>query len=128
MGRWLVCLAVLMGMVTGACKPLWAQPELGVPFTYDCIVWKEEFDPLKARAQRALFTAIGSVVFAGVVAVVDLKEMLKLPFDPKLVVIGFFGVGFAVSLADYWFANERIMAMESQGIDLGCIPPEAEGF
>ncbi|HEY5596973.1 MAG TPA: hypothetical protein VIL47_06885 [Candidatus Bipolaricaulota bacterium] len=125
MGRWLVCLAVLMGLVIGTCRPLWAQPELGVPFTYDCIVWKEEFDPLKARVQRALFTAIGSVVFAGVVAVVDLKEMLKLPFDPKLVVIGFFGLGFTVSLADYWFTNERIMAMESQGIDLGCIPAES---
>lgn len=125
MGRWWVCLAVLTGMAVGTCPPLWAQPELGVPFTRDCILWQKEFDPLKERARRAQITAIGSVVFAGVVAVVDLQQMLKLPFDPKLVVIGFFGLGFVVSLADYWFSSERVMVLERRGVELGCIEPQA---
>lgn len=117
--------AVLLGIVVASVQPLWAQPDLGVPFTYECIVWKEQFDPLPARAQRAIFSAIGSVVFAGVVAVVDLKKMLGLPFDPKMVVVGFFGLGLAASLADYWFTNEAIEQKKEEGVALGCIEPEA---
>lgn len=119
-----IVLAVLLGLGCSWAAPAWAQPDLGVPFTYDCIVWKEEFDRLPGRAQRALYSAIGSVVFAGVTAVVDLQKLLGLPFDPKLVAIGFFGVGLAASLADYWFTNERIAQMQDQGVELGCLKPE----
>jgi len=123
--RTIVTGAVLLGMLVVIVQPLLAQPDLGVPFTYECIVWKEEFDPLPARAQRAIFSAIGSVVFAGVVAVVDLKEMLDLPFDPKMVVIGFFGLGLAASLADYWFTNAYIDEKKAEGATMGCIEPQA---
>ena len=124
MPRRAIVLAVLLGLGGAGAAPALAQPDLGVPFTYDCIVWKEQFDRLPGRSQRAIYSAIGSVVFAGVTAVVDLQEMLGLPFDPKLVVIGFFGVGLAASLADYWFTNERIGEMQAQGVEMGCIEAE----
>ena len=96
MFRNVVILSTIIGIALMVAQPVLAtQPELGVPFTYDCVLWKEAFDPLPDRLQRDIFTAIGTVVFAGVVAVVDLKKMLGLPFDPKLVVIGFFGLGMA---------------------------------
>jgi len=123
--RSLVVGLVLLGLVAGMGKPLLAQPSLGVPFTYDCILWKEQFDPLPARAQRDMVSAIGSVVFAGVVAVIDLQKMLDLPFNPKMVVIGFFALGFVASLTDYWMTNERVATAQTQGVKLGCLPPEA---
>ena len=121
MFRRTIILSVLIGFSLMIAQPALAQPDLGVPFTFDCILWKEKFDPLPDRLQRDILTAIGTVVFAGVVAVVDLKNMLGLPFDPKLVVIGFFGLGMAASLADYWFTNERIGELQLEGLEMECL-------
>lgn len=115
----------MVGLLIGMSAPVWAQPELGVPFTYECILWKERFDPLPARAQRAIFSTIGSVVFAGAVAVIDIQKMLDLPFNPKLVVVGFFALAFTASLADYWFTNQHIADMEIEGVEMGCLEAEA---
>ncbi len=113
---------IVFGLLVGMTPTLWAaQPDLEVPFNFDCITWKDSYDPLPARAQRAVFSAIGSVVFAGVVAVIDLRKMLDLPFDPTLVAMGFFALGLATSLTDYWFTNERMIDMQFEGVELGCI-------
>lgn len=116
---------ILAGLLVGMSAPVWAQPELGVPFTYECVLWKEKFGPLPARAQRAMLSTISSVVFAGAVAVIDIQKMLDLPFNPKLVVVGFFALAFAASLTDYWFTNQRIAAMQIEGVGLGCLEPQA---
>ncbi len=116
---------VLLGLVAAGAQPLVAQPkDLGVPFTYDCIVWQEEFEPLPERAQRAVGTAVGGVLFAGAVAFLDVQDILGLPFDPKLVIVGFFAAGTAVSLFDFWWTNQRIESMRERGRELGCIEDE----
>jgi len=67
---------------------------------------------------------IGSVLFAGAVAFLDVQEILDLPFDPKLVIVGFFAAGTAVSLVDFWWTNQRIDVMRERGRELGCIEDE----
>lgn len=121
MARGTIATLAVLGLLFGQAPSLRAQPDLGVPFTYDCIVWKEAFDPLPERARRDVATAIGSVLFAGAVAFLDLQEILDLPFDPKLVIIGFFAAGTAVSLVDYWVTSERIEHMRAKGRELGCL-------
>lgn len=116
---------VMAGLLAGMPTPVWAQPELGVPFTYECVLWKEKFDPLPARSQRAILSTVGSVVFAGAVAVIDVQKILDLPFNPKLVVVGFFALAFIASLTDYWFTNQHIADMKIEGVELGCLEPEA---
>jgi len=61
------------------------------------------------------------VVLAGLVAVIDLQDILDLPFDPKLLVIGFLGLGMAASLTDFWFTNEQIADKQLEGVQLGCL-------